>query len=180
MKNDYAYRLVVESPLGAMLIQGSEKKIQYLKFVDAETDADIDGIGQADWFASCTEQLKQYFTGERTDFNLPIDPQGTDFQQRVWHALIDIKQGKVASYQQIAIAIGNEKSVRAVASANARNPIWLLIPCHRIIGGDCALRGYAGGIERKARLLALEGFDFNIDDLGLSNAKTKLILESID
>jgi methylated-DNA-[protein]-cysteine S-methyltransferase len=189
MKEQYPYRLILESPLGKILIQGTQQHIQYLKFIDAAMpESEVSAFestalkptAQADWAENCGEQLKQYFVGKRSAFDLPIDPQGTDFQKRVWHALVAVKQGQVASYQQIALAIGNEKSVRAVASVNARNPIWLLIPCHRIIGSDHALRGYAGGIERKAQLLLiegrqLEGHQFDKMSLDAISIKTKVM-----
>jgi methylated-DNA-[protein]-cysteine S-methyltransferase len=170
----YSYRIIVASPLGDLLVQGSKTHIQFLKFSDAVSDCI--GNGKADWFDACTGQLQQYFSGERHVFDLPIDAQGTEFQSRVWQALCQVDLGKVASYQQIAFTIGNVNSVRAVASANARNPIWLIIPCHRIIGSDRALRGYAGGIVRKAQLLMREGLTVGCENLALVNEKTKLVL----
>jgi methylated-DNA-[protein]-cysteine S-methyltransferase len=170
----YAYRIILASPFGDLLVQGSKTHIQFLKFSDAISD--FVGDEKADWFDACTRQLQQYFSGERNVFELPIDAQGTEFQKRVWQALREVDLGNVASYQQIAIAIGNVNSVRAVASANARNPIWLIIPCHRIIGSDRALRGYAGGIVRKAQLLIREGLTLGCEDLALVNEKTKVVL----
>ncbi len=189
MKEQYPHRLILESPLGNILIQGTQQHIQYLKFTDTAITEPERSLSestalkfkpQADWAENCCEQLQQYFVGKRSAFDLPLDPQGTDFQKRVWQALVAVKQGQVASYQQIALAIGNEKSVRAVASANARNPIWLLIPCHRIIGSDNALRGYAGGIERKAKLLLIEGRElkghqFDKMSLDAISIKTKVM-----
>jgi methylated-DNA-[protein]-cysteine S-methyltransferase len=169
----YSYQVIVGSPLGDLLVQGSKTHIQFLKFNDVISD--VVGDEKADWFDVCIRQLQQYFSGERHVFDLPIDPQGTEFQNRVWHALCDIDLGQVASYQQIAIAIGNVNSVRAVASANARNPIWLNIPCHRIIGSDLALRGYAGGIVRKAQLLMREGLAIECENPSLVTEKTKLV-----
>jgi methylated-DNA-[protein]-cysteine S-methyltransferase len=171
---EYAYRIIVASPLGDLLVQGSKTHIQYLKFSDEISH--LAGNGKADWFDACMGQLQQYFSGERNAFDLPIDAQGTEFQHRVWQALREVDLGKVASYQQIATAIGNVNAVRAVASANARNPIWLIIPCHRIIGSDLALRGYAGGIMRKAQLLMREGSTLACTNLALVNEKTKLVL----
>ncbi|MFQ3172334.1 MAG: methylated-DNA-[protein]-cysteine S-methyltransferase [Oleispira sp.] len=171
----YSYRIIVSSPLGDVLVQGSKTHIQFLKFDDsAEQQV---GDQEPDWLEACDLQLQQYFFGERRVFDLPIAAQGTVFQQRVWRALGDIDAGSFASYQQIAIAIGNVNSVRAVASANACNPIWLLIPCHRIIGSDLALRGYAGGIVRKAQLLMLEGLAVGCDNAKLVTEKTQLVLK---
>jgi methylated-DNA-[protein]-cysteine S-methyltransferase len=170
----------VNSPLGNIVIQGNQTHIQYLKFVQAGIDKKSDSLQLPDWSNSCRKQLEQYFLAEHLskegfEFSLPIDPQGTEFQQRVWQALGDVKYGVFASYQQLALKIGNANSVRAVASANARNPIWLIIPCHRIIGSDNALRGYAGGIERKAKLLQLENHQLDLSRSTLINEKTKIL-----
>jgi O-6-methylguanine DNA methyltransferase len=101
-------------------------------------------------------ELQEYFAGTRKRFDLPFSPQGTDFQQKVWKALQDIPYGAVVSYKDIALAIGNEKACRAVGGANNKNPISIIIPCHRVIGADGSLVGYGGGLEIKRRLLALE------------------------
>lgn len=169
----YLYRITVHSPLGDIVVQGTQSHIQYLKFTHTNSEGVVDSVQSPDWCADCRKQLGQYFSADSFKFDLPIDPQGTEFQQRVWQALSDVQHGAHASYQQLAIAIGNKNAVRAVASANARNPIWLIIPCHRIIGSDNALRGYAGGVERKARLLQLE--HHQLDDSALINEKTKIL-----
>ncbi|MCX2779890.1 methylated-DNA--[protein]-cysteine S-methyltransferase [Microbulbifer thermotolerans] len=109
---------------------------------------------------SAAGQLEEYFTGKRREFDLPLCPRGTDFQCRVWEALQRIPYGETRSYRQQAEAMGNPKSVRAVARANGANPIAIVIPCHRVIGADGSLTGYAGGLDIKARLLALEGARF--------------------
>ena len=101
-------------------------------------------------------ELQEYFAGTRKRFDLPLSPQGTDFQQKVWKALQDIPYGAVVSYKDIALAIGNEKACRAVGGANNKNTIAIIIPCHRVIGADGSLVGYGGGLEIKRRLLALE------------------------
>ena len=101
-------------------------------------------------------QLSEYFTGKRKKFDVPLNPQGTEFQCSVWKALQAIPYGKTRSYKQIAKAIGNPKACRAVGMANNKNPIWILIPCHRVIGTDGSLTGYGGGIEMKKRLLSIE------------------------
>lgn len=176
----YLYRIIVNSPLGDIVVQGNQTHIQYLKFSHSGSLQQEASDQFPDWGNDCREQLCQYFSDEHLsnvcfEFDLPIDPQGTPFQQRVWQALSDIKQGAFASYKQLAIAIGNANSVRAVASANARNPIWLIIPCHRIIGSDNALRGYAGGIERKAKLLQLENHQLEAGSSARINEKTKIL-----
>ncbi len=182
----YEYAISVESPFGLIRVQGNKTHIQYLKFedcVDTATLVDTNKLvdtntltdEKADWASDCIKQLDNYFLGKLQKFNLPIDPQGTEFQQQIWHKLCDVKIGELSSYQQLALAAGNIKAVRAVASANARNPIWLLIPCHRIIGSDRALRGYAGGIERKAKLLQLEKHILDSSSSALINEKTKVL-----
>ena len=101
-------------------------------------------------------QLEQYFAGRRKTFELPLAPEGTAFQLKVWQALQEIPYGETRSYGQIARAVGNEKAARAVGMANNQNPISIIIPCHRVIGADGKLVGYGGGLERKACLLELE------------------------
>jgi methylated-DNA-[protein]-cysteine S-methyltransferase len=102
------------------------------------------------------QQLQEYFDAQRVVFDLPIDAHGTPFQTAVWAALLQIPYGKTCSYSQIAQAIGKPKAVRAVGAANGKNPVSVVIPCHRVIGADGSLTGYAGGIERKIALLKLE------------------------
>ncbi|MHC6800718.1 methylated-DNA--[protein]-cysteine S-methyltransferase [Vibrio antiquarius] len=101
-------------------------------------------------------QLNEYFSGLRNEFDLPLAATGTDFQNQVWQALTTIPYGETWSYQDLANAIGNPKAVRAVGLANGKNPISIVVPCHRVIGKSGKLTGYAGGVERKQRLLALE------------------------
>ena len=101
-------------------------------------------------------QLYEYLSSERTVFTLPLQPQGTAFQQKVWAALQEIPYGKTITYSELAAQIGNPKACRAVGMANHRNPIAILIPCHRVIGKNSSLTGYAGGLQIKERLLALE------------------------
>lgn len=102
-------------------------------------------------------QLNAYFGGERQGFDLPLNAAGTPFQQSVWRALCAIPYGETRSYRELAEAIGNPSAVRAVARANGANPLSIVVPCHRVIGSDGTLTGYAGGLEMKARLLILEG-----------------------
>jgi methylated-DNA-[protein]-cysteine S-methyltransferase len=108
-------------------------------------------------FTQVCQQLTEYFTGERKKFDLPLAATGTPFQQKVWHALCAIKQGETKTYAWLAKKINNEKAVRAVGSANSANPIPLIVPCHRVIGSNGKLTGYAGGLALKARLLMHEG-----------------------
>ena len=104
----------------------------------------------------CVTQLGEYFNGTRTDFKLKLNPQGTDFQKRVWTELLNVPFGKTRNYLQQSKKLGDAKAIRAVASANGKNPIWIIIPCHRIIGSDGSLTGYAGGLWRKKWLLEHE------------------------
>ncbi|MFU0831916.1 MAG: Methylated-DNA--protein-cysteine methyltransferase [Oscillospiraceae bacterium] len=101
-------------------------------------------------------EIQEYFIGKRKQFDLPLSPRGTEFQKRVWHALQSIPYGETRSYRQIAEQIGSPKAYRAVGMANNKNPIAILIPCHRVIGSDGSLIGYAAGLDIKSRLLALE------------------------
>ena len=103
------------------------------------------------------KQLNEYFAGKRNRFSVPLDPRGTDFQKRVWQALLTIPYGETRSYGQIARQIGNAKSVRVVGAANGRNPLSIIVPCHRVIGASGHLTGFAGGLDVKERLLWLEG-----------------------
>lgn len=107
-------------------------------------------------FKAAADQLDAYFAGELTHFNLPLAPQGSDFQQRVWAALQEIPYGQTESYGELAARIGSPGGARAVGLANGKNPIGIVIPCHRVVGADGSLTGYGGGVERKKRLLDLE------------------------
>lgn len=108
-------------------------------------------------FGEVCRQLDEYFAGERVKFDLMLAPAGTPFQQRVWQALLEIPFGETASYAEVARRIGSPRAVRAVGSANGRNPIAIVIPCHRVIASDGSLGGYGGGLDRKSFLLRLEG-----------------------
>jgi len=166
---------------GFIAVKGNREEIHSMKFenrakpmkreIGREIDREI-GEGSATWAKACRKQLDNFFAGKTVDFNLPLAPQGTAFQQKVWQTLQTIPYGEVWTYQQLAKKLGNPNAVRAVASANAKNPVYIAIPCHRVIGSDKALRGYAGGLPRKAALLALEGQTLG-DDLG--NQKTKVL-----
>ncbi len=101
-------------------------------------------------------QLRAYFEGSRQSFDLVLNPVGTPFQKRVWQALLDIPYGETVSYKELSLRLGDKKAIRAVAAACARNPLWIIIPCHRVIGTDGSLTGYAGGLHRKKWLLELE------------------------
>ncbi|MBR3311384.1 MAG: methylated-DNA--[Solobacterium sp.] len=110
-----------------------------------------------DLLKEAVKQLEGYFRKERTDFDLPLAPAGSEFERKVWHALQKIPYGKACSYQDIAEAVGNPKACRAVGGANHRNPIVIVIPCHRVIAKNRTLGGYGGGLDKKRLLLELEG-----------------------
>ncbi|MGI9576485.1 methylated-DNA--[protein]-cysteine S-methyltransferase [Alloalcanivorax xenomutans] len=106
---------------------------------------------------TAADQVRAYFSGERRDFDLPLAPRGTEFQRQVWGALREIRCGNTSTYGELAHRLGRPRAVRAVGAAVGRNPCSVIIPCHRVLGANGSLTGYAGGIDRKARLLALEG-----------------------
>ena len=137
---------------GLIEICGSEKGISTVLF-DAKVDTLIE---HPSCLRDCVKQLDEYFNKKRKIFDLPFDLSGTEFQLKVWNELLKIPYGAVCSYIDIAKRIGNKPAVRAVGSANGKNPISIIIPCHRVIGNDGSLVGYGGGIWRKKYLLELE------------------------
>ena len=141
---------ICPSPFGSILIGWEDGAVVSLRL--GETDANVTSpVSEL-----AASQLQEYFAGNRKTFTFPIDLRGTPFQISVWNALRQIPYGHTASYKDIAIAIGNEKAVRTVGMACNRNPIWIAIPCHRVIGTNRKLTGYAGGISMKDALLKLE------------------------
>ena len=146
-------KAVYVSPIGTIEIVGTPENILALNFVEGEPEADA---RVPDCLLSCVEQIDEYFKGNRKVFSLPLKTEGTAFQQQVWRQLERIPYGAVASYGDVARAIGKPKACRAVGSANHSNPIALIIPCHRVIGADGTLTGYGGGLWRKEWLLNLE------------------------
>ena len=104
----------------------------------------------------CVLQLNEYFKGDRKQFSLKLNAKGTDFQERVWNELLTIPYGKTSSYLELSKQLGDVKAIRAVANANGKNPLWIIVPCHRVIGSDGSLTGYAGGLHRKKWLLEHE------------------------
>ncbi len=155
--NDICYTYS-KSPHGDILLARSELGITHVLFQAGKMNAHPKSSWKRDDNAlrSATDQLHAYFYGRFDRFDLPLAPEGTDFQRKVWDALGRIPCGDTVSYSQIAERIGQPSAVRAVASANARNPIAIVIPCHRVIGSDGKLRGYAGGLHVKAALLEHE------------------------
>ncbi len=141
-----------DSPVGLLEITGESDfitRIRPVKTKSSETTGWVLGN-------NCVQQLEEYFTKKRTQFDLPLKPQGTNFQQTVWQALQQIPYGKSISYGELAKSIGNPKACRAVGGANNRNPIPIIIPCHRVVGSHGSLTGYALGLDMKEFLLNIE------------------------
>lgn len=139
-------------PLGVVKIVGDANGISEISILDEGevSDSIPNDLEQA------VIQLQEYFEGKRTHFDLKLNPKGTDFQQSVWQELLNIPYGETLSYMELSKKIGDVKAIRAVAAANGKNPLWIVIPCHRVIGTDGSLTGYAGGLWRKKWLLELE------------------------
>lgn len=142
-----------KTPIGTARIVGDDDGILSITVLDSEEES---STKIPECLKDCVNQLKEYFHGERTSFNLNLNPQGTSFQKEVWSALQQIPYGTTKSYLKMSKELGNVKAIRAVASANGKNPLWIVIPCHRVIGSDGSLTGYAGGLWRKRWLLEHE------------------------
>ncbi len=149
-----------KSPVGMIEITGSDAGITSIYFID---DHKIDFKNSSPMMDDAVRQLKEYFEGTRKEFDMKLDLQGTEFQLQVWQELMKIPYGKTISYLQLAKRIGNPKSIRAAATANGKNPISIVVPCHRVIGADGKLVGYSGGLSRKEFLLKLENKLFGKD-----------------
>jgi methylated-DNA-[protein]-cysteine S-methyltransferase len=150
-----------ESTLGRLGICEEDGKILQIWFDEREgKDRPSEGeVRETPVIAEAKRQLEEYFQGSRRQFELPLAPEGTEFQKKVWEALQDIPYGETRSYKQVAEAVGNGKACRAVGMANNRNPIPIVIPCHRVVGSDQSLVGYGGGLDLKMSLLAMEALE---------------------
>ncbi|MEM8608019.1 MAG: methylated-DNA--[protein]-cysteine S-methyltransferase [Myxococcota bacterium] len=142
------------APLGRILLTSNGEALTSLHLLNTEPQPDWQH--DLSWFTTVFEQLDAYFSGSLTTFDLPLAPEGTPFQQRVWAALLNLPYGTTTSYGALAQSLGDVKLTRAVGTANGRNPIGIIIPCHRVIGADGSLTGYAGGLDNKRFLLSLE------------------------
>jgi methylated-DNA-[protein]-cysteine S-methyltransferase len=147
-----------QSPVGRLLLAGNAKSLKLVSFADGKR-----GVApQREWaedeeaFADVIEQLKQYFRGKLTEFDLHLEMEGTEFQKSVWKQLQKIPYGQTISYKQLAERVGNPQASRAVGAANGANPIPIIVPCHRVIGHDGGLTGFGGGLPFKKKLLELE------------------------
>lgn len=150
------YYSYYDSPIGLLKIAGTDFLITEISFVDNKEEIVHGEPGISDVIHYCTEQLIEYFSGRRRTFDIPVHQNGTEFQQRVWTELLAVPFGKTASYLDLAKKLGDAKAVRASAAANGKNKIAIIVPCHRIIGSDKSLTGYAWGMQRKKWLLQHE------------------------
>lgn len=149
---------VIDSPIGPLTLAGDGSTLMHLRMADQSHEPDRSGWEPAgpDAFADVAEQLDAYFAGSLTEFDVDLELVGTEFQRRVWAALRTIPYGETRSYGEIAEQIGSPAASRAVGLANGRNPISIIVPCHRVVGAAGSMTGYAGGIDRKRVLLSLE------------------------
>ena len=145
--------VIISTPMGLLQIEGSTKGISSITHVET-TETAATNVPKI--LEEAVTQLREYFAKERSSFSLKLNLQGTDFQKRVWKELSTIPHGKTTTYLKMAQQLGDPKVIRAAASANGKNPISIIIPCHRVIGSDGSLTGYAGGLHRKKWLLAHE------------------------
>jgi methylated-DNA-[protein]-cysteine S-methyltransferase len=144
-------KVYIETPLGIATISGDENGVTSVSVTKESSNTISKNVPLH--LQKAVLQLKEYFEGKRTNFDLMLNPSGTDFQKKVWIELLKIPFGKTVSYLDIAKRLGNPKTIRAAASANGKNPLWIIVPCHRVIGSDGSLTGYAGGLWRKKWLL---------------------------
>jgi methylated-DNA-[protein]-cysteine S-methyltransferase len=146
----------MNTPIGTLVIKASAQGISRVDFIETEEPE----VQRNEITIRCKQQLQEYFDGKRKSFDLPLDQAGTNFQKSIWNCLSRIPFGQAVSYRDIADMVNNRKAVRAVGAANGNNPIAIIVPCHRVIGADRTLTGYAGGLQRKAWLLKHEGIAF--------------------
>ena len=147
------YTAYYASPVGQLKIVCTDEYVQELVFVNEEAEKQDD---EAPLLSLCRQQLDEYFSGERKVFEMPLQQGGTTFQQKVWHLLLKIPFGKTITYNSLSKQYGEVKAIRAVASANGKNNLAIIVPCHRVIGSNQSLTGYAGGLWRKKWLLEHE------------------------
>ena len=146
------YQISFNSPLGFLILGSDGKSIKEISF----SEIDLQEQNSCEVLEKCREQLENYFSGKSFAFNLPLSPEGTEFQQKVWTELLKIPYSETITYMEMAVRLGDPKCIRAAGTANGKNSIAIIIPCHRVIGAGNKLTGYAGGIWRKKILLELE------------------------
>jgi methylated-DNA-[protein]-cysteine S-methyltransferase len=159
------YQISFKSPLEYLILKSNGESVTEISFAEEE----LQEPNSCELLEDCRNQLESYFSGKRVIFELPLAPKGTEFQQKVWAELLKIPYGETITYMELAIRLGDPKCIRAAGTANGKNPIAIVIPCHRVIGAGNKLTGYAGGIWRKKKLLELE---MNNIPLGQSNRMT--------
>jgi methylated-DNA-[protein]-cysteine S-methyltransferase len=149
---------LVDSPLGDIIISGNDNSVTGVAFADSSKASGLEPSldRDDDAFRDAAAQLRAYFAGSLTRFDVPLETGGTPFQRRVWQALLAIPYGTTTTYGRLAAELGDPRAMRAVGLANGRNPISIIVPCHRVIGADGSLTGYGGGLPRKQWLLAHE------------------------
>ncbi|MCE5219859.1 MAG: methylated-DNA--[protein]-cysteine S-methyltransferase [Clostridium sp.] len=152
MKNIFYYN----TKIGRIGIEENGMAITRLDFIDKDMQEEITEKNETALLKEAIKELNEYLDGKRSSFDLPLEPQGTEFQKKVWNVLKEIPFGETRNYGEIAKIIGNEKASRAVGMANNKNPIAIIVPCHRVIGANGKLVGYAGGLDLKEKLLNLE------------------------
>lgn len=150
------FSLYIDTPIGKIRISGTDEFISEVHFCNEDDDG-VSSENVPPLLHECAAQLLGYIAGSRNDFQLPLNQPGTDFQQKVWNELTKIPFGKTISYLDLARRLGDEKTIRAAGTANGKNNIAIIVPCHRVIGSDGSLTGYAGGLHRKEWLLRHEG-----------------------
>ncbi|MGW0572388.1 MULTISPECIES: methylated-DNA--[protein]-cysteine S-methyltransferase [Streptomyces] len=158
LKQHTKQHTVIDSPYGPLTLVATDGVLSGLYMTDQRHRPPEESFGDPDDtpFAETTEELRAYFAGELQDFSVPLHLHGTPFQRSVWAELRRIPYGETRSYGQLADALGNPKASRAVGLANGKNPLGIIVPCHRVVGADGSLTGYGGGLERKQRLLEFE------------------------
>jgi len=157
---------IINSKVGNLLIEATNKGVCTIHFMD-KTDTPPEYISantktQVNHLSQLKKELTNYFNGNNKEFDVSLDLQGTEFQIKVWNALLEIPYGTTRSYKEQSIAVGDLKAIRAVGTANGKNPIPIVVPCHRVIGSDGSLTGFAGGVWRKKYLLELESNQLSI------------------
>ena len=152
------YYHIIESPICPILLAGDEEGLKHLIFLKDKEKIEIpdDWVENKEFFREAASQLEAYFSGKLKSFDVKLAPEGTEFQKSVWKALCEVPYGETRTYKDIAVSIGNPKAYRAVGLANNRNPIAIIVPCHRVIGANGKLTGYASGLDIKEFLLRLE------------------------
>ena len=149
-----------DTEIGRIKISEKDEKIIRFVFSDYKKEDEIEK--ETDAIRKTYLQLKEYLSGKRKNFDIEIEMIGTEFQKKVWKELLNIPYGETRSYKDIAIAIGNEKACKAVGNANNKNPIAIIVPCHRVVGSNGSMTGYAGGLDIKEKLLKIEKYNIKI------------------